>query len=104
MKRGLRTFLIILLIAILGAAYYLTFIYHPSCTDVGCFQNAMKKCSHATYVNEEPEASWKYDIKGSKGGACAIDVTLLQAKEGELSLDKLTGYSMLCSYPVGIFS
>jgi hypothetical protein len=29
-------------------------------------------------------------------------VTLLQAKKGDLGLDKLAGYSMICSYPVGV--
>ncbi|MBX4212289.1 hypothetical protein KW787_02435 [Candidatus Pacearchaeota archaeon] len=102
MKKGVRIFLIVVLAVALLLAYYLTFFYKTDCTDMGCFQEAMRQCKHATYINEDPEASWKYDIQGSDGGACNIEVTLLQAKKGDLELDKLAGYDMICSYALGV--
>lgn len=94
-------FAIILVVAIIVALYF-TFFYASSCASFECFQEAMKKCSKVTYVNEEPEASWGYKITGKSGGQCFIKVTLLQAKQGELGIDKLNGYGMECAYPTGI--
>jgi len=61
----------------------------------------MEKCSKARYVNDAPEASWRYTILGEKDGACNIEVKLIQAKQGELGLEALMGYSMGCESRIG---
>jgi hypothetical protein len=62
----------------------------------------MARCSKGTFVNDEPQASWGYRILGTESKQCEIEVTLLQAKQGELGIDKFVGDEMTCYYPVGI--
>ncbi len=64
----------------------------------------MARCSLASYVHEEPQASWGYQIQGRQLNECAIEVTLLQAKEGDLQLRDFEGHSMTCFYPVGVIA
>ena len=61
----------------------------------------MARCSLASYVHEEPQASWGYEIQGKRANQCLIKVTLLQAKEGDLELRNYEGSSMNCLYPKG---
>jgi len=88
-----------LVIIVFGGFYY---AYLPEkCGDYECFRQNMIECSPAEYVNEESEASWGYEIMGEKIDKCEIEVTLLLAKEGELSLQEFEGSSMNCYYPLG---
>jgi hypothetical protein len=80
---------------------YLMFFYSPECMNYECWQKYMTACSKATFINEEPEASWEYNIKGVQNGQCVITVKLLQAKKGELGIDKIVGEEMTCYYKVG---
>ena len=89
--------------AIVFALYFT--IYQPvKCDSYECFQGKMMTCEKATYINEEPEASWKYEIKNSENGECKIEVILLQAKKGDLELENLAGLGMECRYPEGIIT
>jgi len=72
------------------------------CGTQECFDKLMESCNFGNYVNEEPEASWGYQIKGKKINHCEINVKLLQVKEGNLDLRKFEGDSMICSYPLGV--
>lgn len=88
-------------VALLGALYFT--LYQPTpCDTFACYQEKMGKCDKATYTNEEPEASWRYEIKGSDNGECRVEVTMLQAKKGDLELENLAGFGMECRYPLGI--
>ncbi len=98
----LQMLLGILAIAAVAVALYFTFYKPVSCNTYECFQDKMSICEKATYINEEPEASWRYEILKNEGRECNIKVTLLQAKKGELALDRLSGYEMICHYPEGI--
>jgi hypothetical protein len=94
-------FIVAILFVLFAAfALYSTFSY-KTCYVYGCFQERMTKCAFATFINEEPEASWQYDIEGKSQGKCAIQVTLLQAKEGDLSLKGFEKHTMLCLYELG---
>ncbi|MCU0642155.1 MAG: hypothetical protein MUF61_01065 [archaeon] len=62
----------------------------------------MSKCSKATFVNDEPEASWGYKILGIEDRECIVNVRLLMAKKGELGVNELVGHEMQCSYPKGM--
>jgi hypothetical protein len=97
------TALVIGIIVLLGFAFYLMFD-SKECYDLGCFQNSMINCRLATYINEEPEASWKYDIRGDEDDLCEIEVTLLAAKHGSLKLKKYEGHSMGCFYGLGVWT
>ena len=78
------------------------FISRPiSCDTYGCFEESMRACSPASYINEETEVSWKYEVVGSVGRECRVDVTLLMAKEGDLGLREYEGNSMDCYFPLG---
>jgi len=96
--------LIAVFVIVLCIAVYLSFIYVPKCEDIECFQSYMTKCSKATYIDEEPEASWGYEIIGAEGTDCAINVKMLLAKKGELGIEKLEGHDMKCYYPIGTFA
>lgn len=96
-------FLILALVFIV-LAVKMTFFYTEKCNDLECFQAAMKDCDKARYVNDIEEATWSYEILGEEGDECLIDVKLLQVKSGSLGLEKLGGYGMICSFPVGVVS
>lgn len=91
----------VVIIAVIFASYF-TFVKPISCTTYACFQENMASCNKATYINEDPEASWRYTIIGKESGECKIEVILLQAKKGDLELDLLKGYGMECIYPIGV--
>jgi hypothetical protein len=88
------------LLAVSIALYYFT-LPEP-CEQFLCFQDHMSSCSPATFVNDEPEASWKYTILKRTTKACFVEVTLLQAKEGDLKLRQFEGHDMMCSFNLGI--
>ena len=94
--------IVILILVSAGVALYLNYSYYPKCTSYECFKDSMVKCSRVSYVNDGAEATWEYKIEGTNKNSCQIMVTLLQAKEGSLGIDRLNGYSMECSYPIGI--
>lgn len=105
-KKGWRKWSLIIVLSVifvsaLGAAIYFTLTNEKICQNIECFQGEMRICSQASYVNEDKQASWRYNIIGKDDG-CMIKVTLLQAKQGDLGIDKLNGYSMICTYPLGV--
>lgn len=88
-------------IIVVVLAIYVTSL-PDDCGTYECFQKKMIECSPASYINEEPAASWKYLILGRLRDECRIEVTLLQAKEGELAIADFEGHKMECLYPVGV--
>ena len=99
---NVRVFIGIIFILVVGGAAYLTFYTAPVCNTYECFKGHMTDCSKGTYINEQPEASWGYNVLGKQGTSCQIEVTLLQAKKGDLGIDKLNGQTMTCLYPLGV--
>ena len=92
----------VIFIVLASAAVYMTFFFSQECGTYTCFEEAMINCNRGIiFINEDRDASWGYMIKGSNEGMCDIQVKLLQAKEGELELEKLAGLDMICSYPLG---
>ena len=89
----------IVVVAIL--ALYYTFV-PTNCQDYSCYEVHMAKCASATFVNEESDASWYYTIKGSERESCAVEVTLLSAKDSDLGLRNYEGTSMRCYYGLGV--
>lgn len=73
-----------------------------TCEGYECFRENMNRCkSNVVYINEEPEASWRYTILGKENNECDIKVELVLAKEGSLGINKLQNQEMVCSYPIG---
>jgi hypothetical protein len=101
-RKIFKQVLIILIIAVFVYLIYFFFFSAAKCTSDECYNEKMASCDKATYINEEPEASWKYKIKGKEKEACVIEVTLLNAKQGQLGIDKLQGRSMDCYYPLEV--
>jgi hypothetical protein len=95
-----REYLAILTIAVAVFALYQTFS-PKNCGDFECFKERMKYCSPTKYFNEGEEATWLYQIQGVDGNKCAVRVTLLNAKEGDLGLREIEDDSMTCFYKKG---
>jgi len=102
-KRQQEIILLLLIVIVFFTALYAS-LQLENCYDIGCFKDNMLKCKEINYVNEEPQASWKYHIIGSNENECDIEVTLLNAKEGELGLREYEGKSMICSYEHNFFA
>jgi len=100
-KKGVFIALIVVFAISALLFVYLNFIYSPSCQNYECWQNYMTKCEKASFVNEQTEASWGYEIRGKTDSLCDIEVTMLLAKKGELGIEKLAGHKMICSYKIG---
>jgi hypothetical protein len=92
---------LILALVFIALAVKFTFFTASSCFDAECFQEMMRDCKSATYINDDDEATWHYEIMGKEQGLCEIEVILLQVKKGELEAEKLSGLDMVCSYPIG---
>ncbi len=91
---------LVLILVLVAVALYLNFS-RVECSDYGCFSQKMSKCSKSSFLNNAPEATWRYNIKGISDNKCEITVKLMQAKEGTLGIDKLTGLEMSCFYALG---
>lgn len=102
-KENAKKFSVLAVLAVLTAVViiYLLFFNYKICTDYSCFSESMRACRRAVYINEEPQASWQYTVQGVSEGACNVDAKLLNAKKGELGLEKIVGYEMNCFYPIG---
>lgn len=96
---------IIVALLLIASVVYVMFFKQRICPDIQCFQEASKECFRFQYTNEDVVATWKYEILGKSGDNCKIRVTLINAKSGELGIDKLAGKQMDCytqgavSYP-----
>ena len=100
-KKKVYIALIVVLAIVIFSVIYINFIYSPSCQNYECWQKYMTKCSRASFISEQTEASWGYEITGKTDSLCNIEVTLLLAKKGELGIEKLVGSKMICSYQIG---
>jgi len=98
-----KVFIGLVVVAALAIAVvlYLNLFYMPQCQNYECWQKYMSRCSKASFVNEEAEASWGYTVSEKSGNQCVIKVNLLLAKQGELGISELVGQEMECSYPLG---
>ena len=102
MNIAIAVIILFVVVAFLFAVY---FTFQPTrCERYECFQDHMASCSRASFVNEEPEASWGYDIVSRYRENCEIKITLLQAKEGDLKLRAFEGHEMRCNYALGVIA
>ncbi len=90
---------LILVIAILALYYTFTPVF---CSNYECFKEKMAGCKSAVYINEQDEGSWRYEVLSTDSNSCAIQVTLLSAKNADLGLREYESQEMRCYYPIGI--
>lgn len=93
--------LIVMILIALGFAIYLNFYFVNVCNNYECFAKELKACEKVSYVSDQPEASWLYTIRSRSGNMCVVSVKLIQPKQGDLGLERLSGYTMDCSVPLG---
>src|SRR3989344_7327149 len=96
-----REVMAVLILVIAVLALYYTFV-PTACGDYACFEAHMARCTPAVFMNEEDEAAWEYSVLGTARGTCETEVTLLNAKEGEIDLRKYEGAQMRCYYDIGV--
>lgn len=96
-----KVMLVVIILVLVAVLAYFVFFYKQNCKDESCFANAMSKCNGASFVSDDEEASWLYNIKNKKAEECVINVKILQAKQGNVELEKIQGLSMECSLPLG---
>ncbi len=98
--------LIIRIVSIIVVALLVIILYNvtkvEACVTETCFETSMFSCDKIRFINEEPEATWGYEILGERKNQCEIEVTLLNAKRGSLAIESLVGQSMICNYPLEI--
>ncbi len=90
----------VLIIIVAAIALWQTFA-PTKCGDYTCFQAYMMKCERATFANDDESALWGYEVIGTGNKGCDVAVTLLSAKEGDLSLRDYEGTDMVCTNKVG---
>jgi len=96
-----KVVLLVLIIVVAIIAIYFSFFYVRKCSDKGCFNSALLKCSRVRYLNDVEDATWFYKIKGKKGNECEVYVELKKLKSGTTDLIKLEGKNMICYLPFG---
>ncbi len=95
-------FILISAIIIVGIiALFATLFYSPRCSDVKCWDERLKACSRATYINEPIDVTWKYSILGNRGENCEVKVQLIEIKRGLKETEPLKGKEMTCLLPLG---
>lgn len=88
------------IILIIGLGLYSGFIFlfkSSVCSDNQCFVDAMNNCKRVSWIRDDAQASWVYEIKGNeKKDSCEINVRLLKMKQGTIDSERLEGKEMKC--------
>lgn len=96
--------LLISVLVVFFLASYLTFFYHPTCTDVSCWDAKLADCKRATYLNNPQDVTWRYTIQGKVDNLCEVDVKVIEIKRGLKSTEILEDKEMTCFLPLGATS
>ncbi len=87
---------ILVLIGLIVIIYFL-FFYSIKCENFDCFKKSLSRCQKTFYVREDANAIWSYEIRNSlENDICKVKVTLLNLKQGDISIEKIQGKSMTC--------
>lgn len=89
------------ILILLISAIWIFFFKTKNCSTQECFNSAMSSCKKASYLHEEQNASWQYNVRGWHDDGCTINVKILQAKKGTVELEKIEGLEMDCQVPSG---
>lgn len=103
-KRGYdwtRISLVILVLILLIGAVYFTFFGVQKCDNLECFKSAQEECKKTSFIYNDIDIVWNYEISGKKDGRCVINVEVLKVKSGSADKRVLEEKSMVCKLPVG---
>ena len=89
------TLIIIGVILILGAVYYLIFSV-KACDTKECFEKAILNCKRVSWMRQDEQAAWNYKIIGRGEESCTVEVSLLKLNKGKIDSEKLIGKEMTC--------
>jgi hypothetical protein len=96
-KRGVK----VGLFAVFAILAIILIFYSKHCGDSTCFNTYLGKCSKAVYTSDVADATWRYEIMGTREGKCLVNVKLLVAKEGNADLRGLENNEMNCYAELG---
>jgi len=90
--------LIILIVAVVGFGIYFLYFSVDVCSDYQCFLDAVSGCDKVSFVKEDLNANWYYEIIGSRDSGCEVKVELVRINEGSVKNEVLVGKSMICEF------
>ena len=91
----------LLIIIVLAAALYFSFMFTPKCQNLACWETKLKSWSRASFINEPIDVTWKYKINGKQDSTCKVEVTAVDIKRGLKKTEALEGKSMSCYLALG---
>jgi hypothetical protein len=101
-NRRLLMALVALIIAFLIFGTWYFFFYAKDCDDSACFIEAMKVCSRVSWLKEDSQANWRYNIIGTAPNqSCKVEIELVTLKEGTIDAEGLQGKKMICNVRKG---
>lgn len=81
-----------------GVIIYFTFFVNNSCEDVACYEKALLNCEKISFIREDNNSVWAYDIRGSGDSeSCNVQVKLLKMTGGDMIYESLQNKNMVCS-------
>lgn len=97
----MKLVLVLVVVAVIAGAVYMTWFFTYSCDDIGCFQNHQAKCTRARYLHETENTVLRYETKRKDSGLCVTGVKMVAVKEGSVDKKKLEGLDMDCWVQMG---
>lgn len=101
MGRGV-TILVVIILIVLVVAVFLQFFYAPKCKNLACWDEKLRDCDRAKYINDAVDVNWKYIIKGKSGDKCVVVVEVINVKKGLMKTRVVEGKKMECYLPEGV--
>ena len=99
MEKRTKLFLIFLGIAVFAFLIWLMFSYSRTCENQTCFQDYLKDCKKANYINTG-QMIFQYSILGKSNNQCQVNVKLLQGDLKNQDSIKLEKSEMICNLPL----
>ena len=100
LKKDKKVFLIIGILVLLALIYFL-FFYSKTCNTKECFEENLKECNRAKFINSA-NITLEYLIKGSSNDLCEVQVTFLQGDVSNQDFLRLKNKEMSCYLVKGL--
>ena len=96
-----RTLVVLIGIVVLAWFVFQVFFGYEDCKTKACFNDNLKGCNRATFVNGE-EMIFEYSIEGRARDKCEVVVELLQGELNNADSEKLEHQKMICMLPLNV--
>ncbi|MBI4448318.1 hypothetical protein HY643_05030 [Candidatus Woesearchaeota archaeon] len=101
---GFPTKKVVVVVIILAVAFFIVYYFDllkTNCMDEGCFNDAVRGCNQAKFLVVRNFNYYRYDIEGSKGDSCEINVAIKKMAIGSSveQIRRFEGKSMVCLIP-----